>query len=145
MQPKQGGLVNVYGGYTQVSGDCQKKSIKMKNPSSEAITSAMLYICFWIFIIWLAKTEFLLASIFAIVFGAFPLLFILYYWISEIVKKKASNLKILILKISSLSHDATAANRRFKNLLVFGKLNVQFHEESSILAEKTQPAGIAIS
>ena len=39
----------------------------------------------------------------------------------------------------------TAANRRFKNLLVFGKLNVSFHEESFILAEKTQPAGIANS
>ena len=36
-------------------------------------------------------------------------------------------------------------NRRFKNLLVFGKLNVRFYEESFILAEKTQPAGIANS
>jgi len=39
----------------------------------------------------------------------------------------------------------TAGNRRFKNLLVFGKLNVHLHEESFILAEKTQPAGIANS
>ena len=29
--------------------------------------------------------------------------------------------------------------------LVFGELNVHFHEESSILAEKTQSAGIANS
>jgi len=38
-----------------------------------------------------------------------------------------------------------APNRRFKNLLVFGKLNLHFHEESFTLAENTQLAGIANS
>ena len=49
------------------------------------------------------------------------------------------------LDIKKLKIHETATNRRFKNLLVFGKLNVHFHEESFILAEKTQSAGIAIS
>ena len=40
---------------------------------------------------------------------------------------------------------APSYNRRFKNLLVFGKLNVHFHEECFILADRTQLAGIANS
>ena len=73
-----------------------------------------------------------------------PILFLFYLFnlIELFVTRKSAEMSCIRKTPFALQVPATAGKRI---TLVFGKMNIIFHEESFILAEKTQSAGIANS